>query len=820
MQSDPAIDDAARAILSGSAPDWDSLDSSDDSDTRAIAEQLKVLSALAQVHRAAPAAEAPPDRWGHLQLLDKVGAGAFGDVYRAWDPRLARDVALKLLPAAAIASDGPSLIITEGRLLARVRHPGVATIHGADLIDGRVGLWMEFVRGHTLEELLRGGHRFTQAEALSIGLDLSRAVAAVHAAGLVHRDIKAQNVMRADDGRIVLTDFGTGRVMADDAPSRAGTPLYLAPELFRGQPATVRSDIYSVGVLLFRLLAGSYPVTGTTVEDLRRAHERGDAISIRSVRPDLPPRLARVVDRATAADPADRYETGDALAADLARLTQVPRTGRYWLAAAAISGLLAVGWLGWPGGGTDATGAATATVVPAALAPSERPVIVVRPFRSVNASVDGDLLADGLTYELIRGLNNIDGLEVRSATSSLALKGQEITLADIGARLGVNLVVDGTLFWSGDRVRIQAQLAHVGSDRALWTGKFDQALTDVLKVQDEIALAVVNQLRLTLGKGQRRYDLDQEALTLYLKGRALVERRDPEDVKAAQSLFEQVIARDAGFAPAYAGLCTAFGFQTQALPDVLGLPHQQALALMRDAATRALELDPLLAEAHAAMGFLHALDFADEDMWDAADQSFGKAIALNPTLTHVYTSYSLTTLLPMGRFDEAEALLREAIRRDPDSLEARRELGFALLTAGHIEDAMEALGQVAAIDPAFPAVQMLLARARSLAGHIDEAMPYWESVRDTLGLQHWMAYAFVRAGRRAEIARLAAAETHPLRQTLYYAALGETDRALDALAEAAEASPHRTVRTLQYPELAGLRDDPRFDALLARFHLQ
>jgi tetratricopeptide (TPR) repeat protein len=237
---------------------------------------------------------------------------------------------------------------------------------------------------------------------------------------------------------------------------------------------------------------------------------------------------------------------------------------------------------------------------------------------------------------------------------------------------------------------------------------------------------------------------------------------------------------------------------------------------LRAAAQKSIELDPLLAEAHAAMGFLYSREHA----WAEADQSFRRAIALNPTLLHVYTSYSLTTLLPLGRFQEDERLLRAALERDPYSLEVKRELGLIYLTSGRYRESILLLEQIKAVNPTYEVLPLLLARAQSLAGRIDEAMPYWNSVSSQVGSQHWMAYAFVHAGRRDEIERLVAQPQVAYRQVLFYAALGDKDRAFDALSRAADEAPHRTVRLLQYPELADLRGDPRFNAIRAKFHLQ
>ena len=256
--------------------------------------------------------------------------GIFGEVFRAWDTRLDREVALKLLPArAATGRERAVSVIEEGRLLARVRHPNVVTIFGAERIGGRIGLWMELVRGRSLEQILDGGNLFTVADGIDVGVELCRAISAVHGAGLLHRDIKTHNVMLADDGRLVLMDFGTGRELSDvSAIAPAGRPLYLAPEIMRGEDASIRTDIYSVGVLLYHLLTGSYPVRGRGLLELRGAHERGERTAVATARPELPPKLARIIDRATDPQPGRRYPTADALRADLAALKPHPRAVR------------------------------------------------------------------------------------------------------------------------------------------------------------------------------------------------------------------------------------------------------------------------------------------------------------------------------------------------------------------------------------------------------------------------------------------------------------------------------------------------------------
>ena len=339
------LNNIAEAVADGRSVDWDSAETPGSSlHDRRVLSGLKNIEHLLDLrrHGTAPAhsaaeptvAFADPGglslNWGSLRILERVGEGAFGEVYRAHDPKLAREVALKLLRESGSTSDPrASAVIEEGRLLARVRHPNVVTVYGADRIDGRIGVWMEFIAGRTLEQVLRERGPFGHHEATVIGLDLCRALDAVHQAGLLHRDLKAQNVMREDGGRIVLMDFGTGQEQADPATGAtlnlAGTPFYLAPELFSSGMPSVQSDIYSLGVLLYHLVTGSFPVTGRTIRELRDAH--ADVSGTRGVElpPDLPDPLAEVIRRALARDPEARFITAGEMCGALDRQQPAPR---------------------------------------------------------------------------------------------------------------------------------------------------------------------------------------------------------------------------------------------------------------------------------------------------------------------------------------------------------------------------------------------------------------------------------------------------------------------------------------------------------------
>jgi len=331
----------AGAVAEEAPVSWDDEERlASDEDSAAILRGLRdlegILSAQRRIERAYDTAAmkhdqdlgrgAEPSRWRHLVILDKIGEGSFGTVFRAYDSQLAVDVALKLLShSQTVRATNPERVLKEARLLARVRHPNVVTVHGADQTEERVGLWMEFIKGRTLEEVLSTQGTFGAHEATAVGRDLCRAVAAVHQAGVLHGDIKARNVMRQEGGRTVLMDFGAGRALIDDGthrgPGITGTPMYLAPEVLEGRPQTISSDIYAIGVLLYHLVTGSYPVAGESVTDIIQGHKSGKRRHLRDARPDLPDDFVRVVEQATAIDPARRFASAGALEDALVGLT-------------------------------------------------------------------------------------------------------------------------------------------------------------------------------------------------------------------------------------------------------------------------------------------------------------------------------------------------------------------------------------------------------------------------------------------------------------------------------------------------------------------
>ena len=403
MHDEPLLG-VAKAISEGRDVDWPGVASSLPESDRAVLRELQALAALADLHEGSPSSGTRPDdiagseAWGGLTLVESVGQGAFGEVFRAWDPQLDREIALKLLSPEI--SPGA---ISEGRRLARVKHTNVVTVYAADEHDGQVGLSMEFIHGRTLESLLDALGPFGAREAVGIGIDLCRALAAVHGAGLLHRDVKTQNVMRESGGRIVLMDFGASAVAS--SPGLVGTPLYLAPELLAGGEATTASDFYALGVLLFRLLTHRYPVAESSIDAVIDAHRANRTQRLRDVRPDLPERLVAIIERALHPDPARRFasagEMEDALVRSLdehVRPRAAARRGRgllgRWAAGLAIVVAVAVG--------------ATQMRVfnrPGTAVPVKFGSIAVLPIRNLTGDGTREYLADGMTEAFISRLS-------------------------------------------------------------------------------------------------------------------------------------------------------------------------------------------------------------------------------------------------------------------------------------------------------------------------------------------------------------------------------------------------------------------------------
>ncbi len=423
--------------------------------------------------------------------------------------------------------------------------------------------------------------------------------------------------------------------------------------------------------------------------------------------------------------------------------------------------------------------------------------IAVLPLTNVSQDPAGDYFADGLTHELIRNLSNIDGLVVRSQTSSFAFKGKQQNIRDAGKQLDAEYILEGSVFRSGQQLRISARLVRVRDDFPLWTAGYDEELTDVFAIQDKISRGIVNSLRLKLGSGRRRYETSVEAYDLYLHARALPQR-NRRDAVAVVGLYQQVIAKDAAFAPAYAGLAAAYAASSfQGFQD-----HTDELLQMRSAAEKAIGLDPLLSEAQQALGMIYSRD----GQWAQSEKSFRRAIELDPGNSQAYCDLTMNVLLPLGRIKEGVHEMQLAVKTDPLSPRVQNVLGSALLSTGQYEEAAGHCQET-------PATRCL-GRARLAQGRVDEAIQILATDLQYLG------YAYGRAGRREEAEKFAAdAAPNAFTQALTFAGLGDKDRTLEALDRLAALGAVRVGRALNSPEFALLRGDPRVKTLRKRVGL-
>jgi TolB-like protein/DNA-binding winged helix-turn-helix (wHTH) protein/Flp pilus assembly protein TadD len=429
--------------------------------------------------------------------------------------------------------------------------------------------------------------------------------------------------------------------------------------------------------------------------------------------------------------------------------------------------------------------------------------IAVLPLENLGHDPANDYFADGLTDELIRSLSAIEGLAVRSRTSSFAMKGKPRNVLESGQYLQADYILEGSVLRAGQEVRINTQLVRVRDDFPMWSGKFDRELTHVIAIQDEISLGIVNSLRLKLGQGRRRYETSVEAYDLYLRAREL-------DLVQSIGVFQEAIAKDPSFAPAYAGLAQVYAFRS----DGPAFDRPDELAKMRAAAEKAIQLDPLLAEAHEALG----LAYAREGQWEQSEKSFRRAIELNPGRSESYYYFARNLLLVLGRIEEALQQLHIAEKVDPLAPEVQFDLAYVLLSAGRYDEA-------ASHCPKLPQDSLLRTQCvgRTLLGQgrTGEAIQVLATavnrgvVPDNTPVQGYLGYAYGRAGRREEAEKLAAAVAlNPFLQTLIFAGLGDKDRTFEALGRMATLlGPVRVGRALTLPELALLRGDPRLKAL-------
>jgi len=780
------------------------------------------------------ASEQPVDRrWGDLELLERVGGGAFADVYRSRDAQLDRDVALKLLRPLAPHDRLAERALSEGRMLARLRHPNVVTVYGADVRQDRVGLSMEFVRGSTLEELLRTRGPLSAAEAALVGKDLCRALAAVHGAGLVHRDVKANNVIREAGGRVVLMDFGLVHKRGEAGEWRgrlAGTPLYLAPEIFRGEEASVASDIYSLGVLLFHLVSDDYPVRARSADEYLAAHDQGRRTRLQDARPDLPDAFVRVVERAMHPDPSHRYPSAGEMGAALSRaLGMEADSGASSGRARSEPPLMPPSRPArhaWGGRGRITVASVAAAVLAGTLLPvafrSDRygtvdgaPVaaVAVVPFTDLGGSERGARLAQALTADVTRELQSFEvTVKGRQTAAELA----RLSPTEIASRLKVDAVVQGTVRETGATTSVSVALVRPGAEQPFWQQTLsppEKELSGVHRqLAQDIAGAVGARPRREAAPALSAYRPDFRAYEAYHRGRVYWEQRTREGLLTSIEYFKEATRLDPAYAQPWAGLADAY--LALGIPSFGAFRPQEARRLAQEAALKALDMDANLPEVHTSLAFAA---FVYDWNWQAAETRFQKAIELNPQYALAHQWYA-DYLTDMGRHAEAMAQINEALALEPLSMIIRRDVAYHLFFQRDYDGAIAQLEAVLRADPHYAAARSLLGRALVERGRHAEGLAQLQEVAPNLpqpAALSFVAYGEAAAGQRERarktLARLSALSSDeyvsPYYVALVYARLGESAEAVRWLEKGFQE---------QDTTMPTMRVDPRFDPLRAQ----
>jgi len=738
-----------------------------------------------------PIAAALADRY---TVERELGRGGMATVYLAEEKKHGRKVAIKVLRPEITAALGTERFLREIGIAARLAHP-----HIVPLIDsGEAGGFLYYVQPHvpggSLRDRLVEAPQLPLKDALRIAQEIGAGLDFAHRKGFVHRDVKPENILFAD-GHAVLADFGVARACFDadaqvtEVGLAVGTPDYMSPEQASGEPELgAASDVYSLACVVYEMLAGEPPFGGSGARAVMAKQVTESPRPLRGFRPEVPLAMERAVVHALEKDPGQRY----ASAAEFVAALAAP-----------------------DGPGASRTPATTRSVA-------------VLPFVNASPDPDNEYLSDGITDELIDALAKISGLRLASRTSVFALKGKSLDVRAVGALLGTSVVLEGTVRKAGDRLRITAQLTSTDDGRLLWSQRYDRKLVDVLEIQDEIAATIVNTLRTTMFADlsehvPRRYTENIQAYGLYLKGRYAWNKRTQEGVAEAIRYFEQAIAEDPSYAPAYAGLADSYALDV----DYRAIPVAEAYRSAKEYARKALALDESVPSAHASLAW--SLFVYDWD-WEAADREFRRAIELNPRYASAHQWYAFL-LASRGEHDAALLEGHTALELDPASVSARRGVGWLACYARRFDQALDHLARAIEMNPMAVESYRILGMTLGLQDKWREAE---RILREALPLPGAGAYTkatlgwvLARAGKKGEAERLlqeletVARESYvsPVAFAICHLGLGNLDRTLDWAERAYDEKRGWLVYFKVNPMLDPLRNEPRFRSLLQKMRL-
>jgi eukaryotic-like serine/threonine-protein kinase len=783
----------------------------------------------------------------HFRVIEKLGAGGMGVVYRAVDIRLERPVALKFLPDD-MAQDSQALerLRREARAASALNHPGICTIYDIGEEDGRAFIAMEFMDGETLRSRIHG-KALPLEETLKLGIQIADALDAAHAEGIIHRDIKPANIFVTKRGQAKVLDFGLaklvpkGVVRADvdfggevpDSPSIvgiiSGTPSYMSPEQVRGDSLDPRTDIFSLGLLLYEMATGCQAFSGGTGGMIIEAVLTRSPVPARSINPDIPPRLEEIINKALHKNRDQRHQHAADIRTDLQRIERGINSG--WRAAEESTESVLISTTS----NAHSTGerrARKSTAQTGALRPERVSKIIdslaVLPFENASSDPEHEYLSDGIAGSLINILATVPKLRVMAQSTVCRYKGRQIDSQAVGRELNVRAVLTGRIMQSGGSLRIGTELVDVATGSQLWGAQYDRKPGDIFAVQDEISNEISGKLRLKLTRAEKkrltkRQTDDAEAYRLYLKGRHHWNRWTEDGFYKAIEYFQQAVEKDPGYALAYTGLADSY--------VLLGwngyLPPKDAFPKGKMAAKGALRLDPELGEAHtplAAVLWLH------DWQWQDAQMEFKRSLALNPahpTTNHWYGEYLMT----MGRHVEAIARMKNSQELDPLSLIINVAIGWTFYMARRYDDAIEQLRRTVELDPNYPVTYWILGLLLRKMGRYELAIAEGEKGVKLSGgsslMSAALAQTFATAGRRKKAIQILDDLTKLTKQKYvapYFFAgihigLGEDDRAIEYLEKSYEEHSHWIIYLHIDPSMDGLRPNPRFQDLLRRVGL-